>query len=397
MKKTVLASALAAIALTASAQSEIARPAGEFSFITKNLTIDGSTYPYSVVGASKMGSSEKEAKFTIYDHNFNTIKTFSIPRKEYKFKTWTEKALAPFTNKVINNKEEEAETEVCWTDNNTGQRKSINTLDDWKQYLKENIGKEAIAFTDEDGNFAYRYQDQKPRGSFEEDNKVEISEIYWYYKKSENTIYRCTLEEEATYSTEGLNWTKIEGEVAQDDIRYSAIQEVDLVDYDANCTNLYQTYLTQSLFNKDEKFELVIFDYKDSGAEGGDLGIQCKDIDNDGILLSRTATDKDYVSYYSIINEDGKELISLPKTTQDVYFRMFKIDGKLYLSTEEMMPNGFRQTVIYSVDDVNTSITELARTTPVAAKKFFNTQGIEVSKDAKGIVIQKDGVKYMNK
>lgn len=49
MRKALLTSALAVIALTASAQSPIASPAGEFGFITKNLTVGQKIIPMSMV------------------------------------------------------------------------------------------------------------------------------------------------------------------------------------------------------------------------------------------------------------------------------------------------------------------------------------------------------------
>lgn len=59
--------------------------------------------------------------------------------------------------------------------------------------------------------------------------------------------------------------------------------------------------------------------------------------------------------------------------------------------------DGQEQTIIYGVDNVNTSITELARTTPVKARKLFNSLGMQVGKNAKGLVIQQGGIKYVNK
>ena len=55
MRKALLTSALAVAALTASAQSEVARPAGNFEFVTKNLTVDGKTIPASVVTDEENG------------------------------------------------------------------------------------------------------------------------------------------------------------------------------------------------------------------------------------------------------------------------------------------------------------------------------------------------------
>ena len=394
MKKTLLASALAAIALTASAQSEVARPAGEFGFVTKNLTVDGSIIPYSVVGADYQ---EDEVKFTIYDKNFNTVKSFSVPKKEYKYNVWNVEAKAPITSKETIQKEENPVRSVEWYDKETGTKKDIESLDDWKAYLSQNYGDDMVAFTDADGNWAFRYKDQRPNIYDRSSNNIEAEERYWYYKKEEKAIYSVNLVEKLTFSTENLTWSKVEGEEPQEQTLQSRIADTDLKDYDANCAEDFDSYLSQGLFNKDEKFELVVKDYKEETSKEDTYNSwEIQSIENDGVILRTQAADKNYTSYYSIINEDGKELTALPGSSSNSDFEAFKIDGKLYMSVE-VYKDGEYQTIIYGVDNVNTSITELARTTPVAAKKFFNTQGVQVNKDAKGIVIQKGGAKYLNK
>lgn len=66
MRKALLTSALAVVALTVSAQSEVSRPLGEFDFITKNLTVGQKTIPMSMVEDEENG----EYKFTVYNTSF---------------------------------------------------------------------------------------------------------------------------------------------------------------------------------------------------------------------------------------------------------------------------------------------------------------------------------------
>lgn len=119
-------------------------------------------------------------------------------------------------------------------------------------------------------------------------------------------------------------------------------------------------------------------------------------VDGDKVTLQKTEQDKYYKSCISIVNEDGKELVTLPEESGSHYFEFAKADGKLYMMVDAYN-NGKEQTIIYSVDNVNTSITELARTNAVKSRKTFNMAGMQVSKDAKGIVIQQGGKKYINK
>ena len=97
MRKNLLTSALAVIALTASAQSQIASPAGEFDFITKKLTVGQKIIPMSMV---KDGENS-EYKFTVYDTSFNIERSFSIPRKQFKYNVTVFEAKAPIAKKTI--------------------------------------------------------------------------------------------------------------------------------------------------------------------------------------------------------------------------------------------------------------------------------------------------------
>lgn len=90
----------------------------------------------------------------------------------------------------------------------------------------------------------------------------------------------------------------------------------------------------------------------------------------------------------------GRDIITLPAGSMNVNF--VKADGKFYMMLSIYVA-GEDQTIIYSLDNLSTAITELARTDAVKAKRFFNMAGMPVDKSAKGVVIQQGGKKYINR
>ena len=108
MKRTLLASAFAVMALAASAQiSEVTKVKGDgFDFIPKNLTTTGVITPYSTIGVE---SSIQKPEFTVYDASFNVEKTFKYDPRVFKINFVPMKALADFkTKKVVKKGYEEA-------------------------------------------------------------------------------------------------------------------------------------------------------------------------------------------------------------------------------------------------------------------------------------------------
>lgn len=85
MKRTLLVSAFAVMALAASAQiSEVTKVKGDgFDFIPKNLTTTGVITPYSTIGVEN-NSSNQTSEFTVYDASFNVEKTFNYDPRVFK-------------------------------------------------------------------------------------------------------------------------------------------------------------------------------------------------------------------------------------------------------------------------------------------------------------------------
>ena len=399
MRKTLLTSALAVIALAASAQSQVASPAGEFEFITKNLTVGGKIIPASVV----KDEENDKYDFTIYNSSFNTEKSFSLPRHKYTYTVKTLEAQAPFTVGNIVNKDDYEMGSAEWYDGKDGQ-KTISTLDDWKAYVSQMIGPDWVTFTDDDGHFAAHRSDGWMQLYRATSDSVIMRQNYRYFDNANNKIIERNADVTVNISTDNLTWTET-GSSDECSVA-SELLDTELKDYDANCAESYDSYLTQGLFNKDEKFELVMQEYKETTAndaqdDGSGYNLVSNvspyniiGVNGDKVILQKNEQDKYYASYVSVLNEDGQEILALPESSH--YAEFAKVDGKLYM-TVNTYKDGQEQTVIYSVDNVNTSITELARTNAVKSRKTFNVAGMQVGKDAKGIVIQQGGKKYINK
>ena len=388
MKKTLLVSAFSAIAMVAGAQTEVASAVGEFDFITKNFTVGQKTIPYSLVKDEQNGKYE----ITFYNTVFNKERSIQVPLKEVKYyptKTYT--ASLPVNKLTM---KESSDNGGLFTPD-----KPLETLDDFAKYIKENIyyGPDFVPFADAQGN--WYFVDDNDYYSNEFDGRSKIFKYFGYYDKKSNQVYvRFVARVDFEVDDSNIEWN--EGS-AQGEVFTPILKKISLKDYDVNCAESFDSYVTQNLFNQDEKFEFVTQSYREVASDGNS-GIQNSESPyqinglsgNTPVAISISRENKAYESYISVIGEDGEEIVNLPDGSYDLHF--IKLDGKLYM-TVNTDKDGQEQTIIYGVDNVNTSITELARTTPVKARKLFNSLGMQVGKNAKGLVIQQGGIKYVNK
>lgn len=388
MKKTLLVSAFSAIAMVSGAQTEVASAVGDFDFITKNFTVGQKTIPYSLVKDEQNGKYE----ITFYNTVFNKERTIQVPLKEVKYyptKTYT--ASLPVNKLTM---KESSDNGGLFTPD-----KPLETLDDFAKYIKENIyyGPDFVPFADAQGN--WYFVDDNDYYSNEFDGRSKIFKYFGYYDKKSNQVYvRFVARVDFEVDDSNIEWN--EGS-AQGEVFTPILKKISLKDYDVNCAESFDSYVTQNLFNQDEKFEFVTQSYREvasdgnSGVQNSESPYQINGLSgNSPVAISISRENKVYESYISVIGEDGEEIVNLPDGSYDLHF--IKLDGKLYM-TVNTAKDGQEQTIIYSVDNVNTSITELARTTPVKARKLFNSLGMQVSKNAKGLVIQQGGIKYFNK
>ena len=410
MKRTLLASAFAVMALAASAQvSEVTKMKGDgFGFIPKSLTTTGVITPYSTIGVEYHGNDNQTAEFTVYDASFNVAKTFSYEPKVFKAKRVPMKALADFKTKEILDKgyEKESFRPVLGVyDYEKGFLVPVTTMDEFKAAIAKMLNGETVDFfTDDSGNFAFRLLSDKLYIDGWGDDGVRVRESFYYYNSSDNRLYRVdNLLKLVEVDTSNLAW-KEDDSRKSDDIKITeSIYQTEVYDYDVNCNESSDVYLSQNVFNNDDKYEYLVKSYREVSKPTDPTGsyqpglISINGIENGKIVLTKDVQDMYYEPYLVVKDEDGKDLFTVPTSGYKDDFTIYRANGKTFISNYESQGNGLGQYVIYLLDKTDTGITELARTQVVKSAKTFNMAGMLVGKNAKGLVIQQGGKKYFNK
>ena len=410
MKRTLLASALAVMVLAASAQvSEVTKMKGDgFGFIPKSLTTTGVITPYSTIGVEYHGNDNQTAEFTVYDASFNVAKTFSYEPKVFKVKRVPMKALADFKTKEVLDKGSEKESfrpVYGVYDYEKGFLFPVTTMDEFKAAIAKMLSGETVDFfTDDSGNFAFRLLSDKLYIDGWGDDGVRVRESFYYYNSSDNRLYRVENRLKLVeVDTSNLAW-KEDDSRKSDEIKITeSIYQTEVYDYDVNCNESSDVYLSQNVFNNDDKYEYLVKSYREVSKPTDPTGsyqpglIVVNGIENGKIVLIKDVQDKYYESYLVVKDEDGKDLFTVPNGGYKDDFTIYRANGKTFISNYESQGNGLGQYVIYLLDKTDTGITELARTQAVKSAKTFNMAGMLVGKNAKGLVIQQGGKKYFNK
>ena len=410
MKRTLLASAFAVMALAASAQvSEVTKMKGDgFGFIPKSLTTTGVITPYSTIGVEYHGNDNQTAEFTVYDASFNVAKTFSYEPKVFKVKRVPMKALADFKTKEVLDKGSEKESfrpVYGVYDYEKGFLVPVTTMDEFKAAIAKMLSGETVDFfTDDSGNFAFRLLSDKLYIDGWGDDGVRVRESFYYYNSSDNRLYRVENRLKLVeVDTSNLAW-KEDDSRKSDEIKITeSIYQTEVYDYDVNCNESSDVYLSQNVFNNDDKYEYLVKSYREVSKPTDPTGsyqpglIVVNGIENGKIVLTKDVQDMYYESYLVVKDEDGKDLFTVPNGGYKDDFTIYRANGKTYISNYESQGNGLGQYVIYLLDKTDTGITELARTQAVKSAKTFNMAGMLVGKNAKGLVIQQGGKKYFNK
>lgn len=411
MKRTLLVSAFTVMALAASAQvSEVTKMKGDgFGFIPKSLTTTGVITPYSTIGVEYHSNENQTAEFTVYDASFNVAKTFSYEPKVFTAKHMVKKAWADYkTKKIINTGyENEYYRSVDGVyDYEKGFLIPITTMDEFKAGVAKMIGEEKVDFfTDDNGNFAFRLASDRLNVGKSGKDDFRVEEDFSYYNSSDNKLHKVkALLKSIEFDTSNLDWKDGDSSASYEITVGERIFQTEVYDYDVNCNESSDVYLSQNVFNNDDKYEYLVQSYREVSTPTDPTGsyqpglIGISGIENGKAVLTTEVQDKYYESYLAVKNEDGKELFTVPNSRyyKDV-FTIYRANGKTYISNYESQGIGLGQYVIYQLDKTDTGITELARTQVVKSAKTFNMAGMLVGKNAKGLVIQQGGKKYFNK
>lgn len=399
MKRVLFASVFAAIALAANAQTqEVLRSHNGFDVVPKALTVSGDDILYSK--SQNANGNNVDVTFNIYDDNFLQTKTFNFIGKEFPHNRVQMKALALITKKTVKS--------VVFDEVYREDTLTVKTMDELVDWLQQNfyfkISKDSC-FYDYEGNMAFHTRDDEQsvqKNGTDVDGKPAaiIIESYYYYNKADKMIHNREVVLTAEFDVENLNWEKDDSYSSYSSSYSEGIANVYYKDYDkSQCDGNMNAEISQNLFNNDDKFEYVVRSYREI-PEPSDQNTTFEfdyHMEDGKLVIYKEGYDHYYQSYFYVADEDGNKLFELPGTGgYHVYF--YKLNGKMLFESQDLIDDrGNYSYGLYLFDPETTGISEVARSQSAPSDIFYNAAGIQVSKNAKGLVIQKDGRKFINR
>ena len=335
MKKQLLLAVMALIATVTSAQVVSTGKTLDESgrFIPKAFTYGEHGYIVGIENNDVIDYSSyffyyyAHPTYVIYDDDFNLVRKFS-----YDY-TKTETVESQRRNPVVTATEERRDMECK------------NVSDEILEYYKYSTIQKGNQFWPTSKYDYYEY----------EEFGTTYPEVY--YELVNGDLYSVRMTYSTSYSGE---WETYETQTKQS----GAFEKLYFVDYDDNSFPEDGFYLTQTLFNNDEKFEFIRYDYDDTP-----LVYDQSDYDKDGEVDHRKVSKGGNCVGFSIVQEDGTIVQSIKNERMNKFdvsqvYReesdcVIKINGKLYLIVDEYeLKDNIRQEfeVYYRIDTKANSI-----------------------------------------
>lgn len=407
---------------------ELKKDLGDFSLLPKNLTSNGVAKAYMVEGHKYY--DDGNVTFNILDENLNTEKSFgrSLAEKSWTFTTSQWRYVVEVTKSDREKAtfvKEDREPEKKENRDYAGYRKNPDTvycgsMDEFKQIVRSGfysfLGKDkddSDFFIDHNGNWSILCRSGMSsdywNGSIsitncslksEEDAQspnptiqTTFSEAYYFYNRTDSCMYstKRTMEVEKQISDEDF--------VLRETNEYNSsskevLQKQKVSDADNGGGFRFDTYITQNLLNDDDKYEYLI---SREILEEQPATPQIKVWKPFDSYVDKTVTENNYKivgTQIDAVNEDGEVLFHLDLPFENVYdTNVYVLNGKTYL--EVYSASG---SIIYLIDPKSPDgVKEVARTKSANAEKTYNAAGVQVAKDAKGLVVTDNGMKYINR
>lgn len=138
---------------------------------------------------------------------------------------------------------------------------------------------------------------------------------------------------------------------------YGGVISLSMDDFDQSCDDFRNIYLSQTLFNTDEKYEFLMPLYSSSTPE-----IYEEDRDGDGVVDIRDSYTDNSMIGFQIVSEDGKVLQTVnfdggfhASSSGKYNAQLLKIHGKLYLTFEGYVDNS-GAILLYSINPATSSV-----------------------------------------
>lgn len=344
--------------------------------------------------------------FSIYDDQMNVAKTINIDNTDRTYCVWNESAKVVPTGfsfayyraqqryNYDTGKYEyyEAYNDAPYSEYNEGMDFSdVTTPEQLVEKLKD-AGKfsswdSPYPFTDFKGNLAFMLNAKEYNFLYFKSLGSKYPYNGYFYTLIDGNIYRVngySLSNygDLLYSSENVEWV-IDEDSKEEHQLTDGITGFRYRDYDNNTEVDHRMYLTQTMFNDDDKWEYMVREYKVVPIPEEDKTVSREEENGDGtVTLTRKAGETYEYDRLVVYNEDGEECYSLDGIE---YIYIYHLYGKDYIYAYEVKDaNGDYYNYLYAFDKPTTSIHEVARTKSSRVKAEENAVIIEVDEELSG-------------
>lgn len=291
----------------------------------------------------------------------------------------------------------------------------LESMDAFKKYMSENYPDvvDDAFFIDADGNYAYALG-----GSYSGIEDIDgegLPVIYQdvkYYDKTSKKIYgKSGCKFAVKLDLDNTTWEVDVDKELKKDFYQERIPVLKVTDYDLGGIDACNPAITQNVFNNDDKYEFLVSTYKETSAPADYNTKFAQYSDTEGklkvagfsdgrLIITKGVQDRFYEGAgINVVNEDGDVLAHFEGSIAADYIYLYRLNGKQYIRSSVYINEGseyYLVGILYLLNPSGTSVQEIARTKPVKVEKYYNAAGVQVDKNAKGIVITDDGKKYIN-
>ncbi|MDE6721608.1 MAG: T9SS type A sorting domain-containing protein [Bacteroidaceae bacterium] len=332
MKKLLFTAALSTATFISASGQEVAN-FENIEFIPSSITFDGKAVPVGI----------DQDIVTILDQDFNVVKQIkNIKKASGEYRSYTEIATVKPTGATIT----ESRNEDFTVDGNTITAPDLNSMIQKLSSCFE--GYDFYGFTDSEGRLSC-WSPQLSNFFYQQWLGTMYPEMY--YAIIDGKVNRVHASYELVFDIDNAQWTPMDKE--REGTHLQGIETFYFYDYDANIFNDESITFTQTLFNEDDKWEYLVPQLGPVEKHVGDYWQW--DRNEDGVVLRRNVSESQSTIGYTIYNEDGNVVASIPFNDTSLY-DVYKLGGNVYLMSS------YHNDILYKYDPKTTSIKEVNRT-----------------------------------
>lgn len=314
----------------------------------------------------------------ILDTNLNVVKQFPLKTERYVDRSYYEIATVMPTGAEFDEyddsyvlREEQQGTPMTATDLTTMQTKLATNYNCPVDAL--------IGFTDIKGNISCYWHNIEcfSEGLF---GKKYPTEYFTIINGEVNRVFVYDWNYEYTFDQTDIDNANWEPETELTD--YSPrVGCVHFDDYDENAVG-DGLYITQTVFNDDDKWEYLVPKYGPVDKTVGQYEMESID-SNLGVKFRRRVSERQECISTVVYNEDGEEVLSLEGNR--LYISCRKVNGAYFFEEETPTNDGHYGTILYKYDRITTSLQEVARFEGKSARISVDGRTITVDAADNGI------------